>query len=211
MGSTLLSSTMPDMSSAVRKSGTPANFSPVVKAISKFLLLSAAVSVLRPLKSKDWGKKLCMRAQKARPLAQDCVKSCRGEREVTHSWECSLSYPDVDLVILSGPALTPDEDGLHLRGQTLLPGDAELEGQAGVCGHAATLAVPDQANFTSFRHRLRSTHGFSLGVGFLTSSISPDMFLRKRLWRCFSSMSFSLRVGFWLPPTIVTESVTDLG
>ena len=62
---------MPDMSSAVRKSGTPANFSPVVKARSKFLRLSAAVSVFRDLKSKDWGKKLWMRAQNARPLAQD--------------------------------------------------------------------------------------------------------------------------------------------
>ena len=44
----------------------------------------------------------------------------------------------------------------------------------------------------------RPTHGFSLGVGFLTSSISPDMFLRKRLWRCFSSMSLSLRTGLLL-------------
>ena len=39
------------------------------------------------------------------------------------------------------------------------------------------------------------TYGFSLGVGFLTSSMRPDIFFRKRLCRCFSSMSFSLRVG----------------
>ena len=49
------------------------------------------------------------------------------------------------------------------------------------------------------------TYGFSLGVGFFTSSMSPDMFLRKRLWRCFSSMSFNLRVGLSLPPTMVTS------
>ena len=75
MGSTLRSSTMPDMSSAVRKSGTPANFSPVVKASSKFFLLSAGESVRSDLKSNALGKKLWIRAQKARPSAQDWVKS----------------------------------------------------------------------------------------------------------------------------------------
>ena len=44
---------------------------------------------------------------------------------------------------------------------------------------------------------VHETYGLSLGVGFLTSSIKPDMFLRKRLWRCFSSMSFSLRTGLF--------------
>ena len=51
------------------------------------------------------------------------------------------------------------------------------------------------------------TYGLSLGVGFLTSSMRPDMFLRKRLWRCFSSMSRSLREGL-PPPTILTLFVT---
>ena len=54
------------------------------------------------------------------------------------------------------------------------------------------------------KHLKFPTYGFSLGVGFLTSSMSPDIFLRKRLWRCFSSMSLSLRTGFWFPPTILT-------
>ena len=66
---------MPDMSSAVRKSGTPANFSPVVKASSKFFLRSAGESVRSDLKSNALGKKLWIRAQKARPSAQDWVKS----------------------------------------------------------------------------------------------------------------------------------------
>ena len=57
-GFVLLSSTIPDMSSAVRKSGTPANFSPVVNASSKFFFLSPGDSVLRDLKSNALGKKL---------------------------------------------------------------------------------------------------------------------------------------------------------
>ena len=66
---------MPDMSSAVRKSGTPANFSPVTNASSKFFLLSAGVSVLSDLKSNALGKKLWISAQKALPSAQAWVKS----------------------------------------------------------------------------------------------------------------------------------------
>ena len=50
---------------------------------------------------------------------------------------------DVDIVVLPGATLTPDQDGLHLRGQTFLPGDAELDGQSGMCRHPSTLAVPE--------------------------------------------------------------------
>ena len=35
------------------------------------------------------------------------------------------------------------------------------------------------------------THGLRQGLGFLVSSMRPDMFLRKRLCMCFSSMSRS--------------------
>ena len=56
----------------------------------------------------------------------------------------TLSYPDVNLIVLPRPALTPDQDGLHLGGQALLPGDPQLQGQPGVGGHTSTLAVPDQ-------------------------------------------------------------------
>ena len=55
------------------------------------------------------------------------------------------THHDVDVVVLSGSALAPDEDGLHLRGQGLLPGDAQLEGEARVCRHAAALAVGVEA------------------------------------------------------------------
>ena len=50
----------------------------------------------------------------------------------------------MDLVILPRPALTPDQNGFHLRGETLLPGDAQLQGQAGVGGHASTFAVSEE-------------------------------------------------------------------
>ena len=55
------------------------------------------------------------------------------------------THHDVDVVVLPGPALAPDEDGLHLRGQGLLPGDAQLEREARVCRHAAALAVGVEA------------------------------------------------------------------
>ena len=49
---------------------------------------------------------------------------------------------DVDIIVLPGPTLTPDQDRLHLGRQTLLPGDAELNSQAGVSGHTSTFTVP---------------------------------------------------------------------
>ena len=50
-------------------------------------------------------------------------------------------------LVLSDPALAPDEDGLHLRRHHLHSGagrarDAQLEGDAGVRGHAASLRIP---------------------------------------------------------------------
>ena len=50
-------------------------------------------------------------------------------------------------LVLPDPALAPDEDGLHLRRHHLHAGsggarDAQLEGDAGVRRHAATLRVP---------------------------------------------------------------------
>ena len=48
---------------------------------------------------------------------------------------------DVDVVVFARPALAPDEDGLHLGGERLLPGDAQLDGQARVGRHPAALGV----------------------------------------------------------------------
>ena len=53
-------------------------------------------------------------------------------------------HRDVDIVVLPRPALAPDEDGLHLRGQPLLPRDAELYRQPRVCRHAPALAAPGE-------------------------------------------------------------------
>ena len=53
----------------------------------------------------------------------------------------------MDLVVLPRPALTPDQNGFHLGGEALLPGDAQLQGQAGVGGHASTFAVSDDQIF----------------------------------------------------------------
>ena len=50
-------------------------------------------------------------------------------------------YRYVDIIILSCSALTPDEDGLHLWWQGLLPGDTQLQGKACMCGHTSTFAV----------------------------------------------------------------------
>ena len=61
--------------------------------------------------------------------------------------ERSLAHPDSDLLVLPSPALAPDQNGFHLRGETLLPGDAELQGETSVGGHASTLAVPDDEIF----------------------------------------------------------------
>merc|ERR1711890_182252 len=46
---------------------------------------------------------------------------------------------DVDVVKLPGPALTPDQDGLHLRTERLLPGDSQLDGKTRVGRHASAL------------------------------------------------------------------------
>ena len=43
--------------------------------------------------------------------------------------------------VLPGPALAPDEDGLHLGAEGLLPDNAELQSQARVCRHSSTFAV----------------------------------------------------------------------
>jgi hypothetical protein len=43
--------------------------------------------------------------------------------------------------------------------------------------------------------KLGQSYGFMAGEGFLISSISPAMFLRKRLCMLFSSMSRSLTTG----------------
>ena len=56
----------------------------------------------------------------------------------------SRAHPDSHLLVLPGPALAPDQNGFHLRGETLLPGDAQLQGQAGVGGHASTFAVSEE-------------------------------------------------------------------
>ena len=50
---------------------------------------------------------------------------------------------DGDAVVLPGPALAPDQDGLHLGAEGLLPGDAQLDGQACVCRHSSAFAVTD--------------------------------------------------------------------
>ena len=55
----------------------------------------------------------------------------------------SMLYLNLDVVVLPGPALTPDQDGLHLRRERLLPGDAQLQSQTCVCRHASTLAVSE--------------------------------------------------------------------
>ena len=68
---------------------------------------------------------------------------------MNESTECPAVSPgcgevlDVDIIIFSGPTLTPDQDRLHLGRQTLLPGDAQLNGQPGVCGHTSTLTAPE--------------------------------------------------------------------
>ena len=71
----------------------------------------------------------------------------RFEREIVHSERKSGAYPDSDLLVLPSPALAPDQNGFHLRGETLLPGDAELQGETSVGGHASTLAVSDDEIF----------------------------------------------------------------
>ena len=43
--------------------------------------------------------------------------------------------------VLPGPALAPDQDGLHLGTEGLLPDDAQLQGQARVGRHASAFAV----------------------------------------------------------------------
>jgi len=48
---------------------------------------------------------------------------------------------DLNIIILSGPALTPDQDRLHLGRQALLPCDAEFDGQPSVGGHTSTFAA----------------------------------------------------------------------
>ena len=50
---------------------------------------------------------------------------------------------DGDAVVLPGPALAPDQDGLHLGAEGLLPGDAQLDSQACVGRHSSTFAVTD--------------------------------------------------------------------
>ena len=47
-------------------------------------------------------------------------------------------------LVLSDPALAPDEDGLHLRAQGLLSGDPQLDGQAGVGSYTSTFGIPGQ-------------------------------------------------------------------
>ena len=63
----------------------------------------------------------------------------------------SRAYPDSHLLVLPGPALTPDQNGLHLGGEALLPGDAQLQGEASVGGHASTFAVSDIKIFLEYR------------------------------------------------------------
>ena len=50
---------------------------------------------------------------------------------------------DGDAVILPGPALAPDQDGLHLWAEGLLPGDAQLDSQTCVGRHTSTFAVTE--------------------------------------------------------------------
>jgi len=57
---------------------------------------------------------------------------------------------DLDIIVLPGSALAPDEDGLHLGGHHLRSasvgsGDTEFKGDTGVSGHASTLAVRVEA------------------------------------------------------------------
>jgi len=57
---------------------------------------------------------------------------------------------DLDIIVLPGSALAPDEDGLHLGGHHLGSasvgsGDTEFKGDTGVSGHASTLAVRVEA------------------------------------------------------------------
>ena len=43
--------------------------------------------------------------------------------------------------VLPGPALTPDQDGLHLGAEGLFPDNAELQSKARMCRHASAFAV----------------------------------------------------------------------
>merc|ERR1712226_94265 len=45
----------------------------------------------------------------------------------------------VDIVVLPGSALAPDQDRLHLGAERLLAGDSQLDGKTRVSGHASTL------------------------------------------------------------------------
>merc|ERR1711936_1300829 len=72
---------------------------------------------------------------------------CIGEEVVNECAEGEAVSPglsevvDCDTVVLPGPTLAPDEDGLHLGAEGLLPDNPELQSQARVCRHSSTFAV----------------------------------------------------------------------
>ena len=55
---------------------------------------------------------------------------------------CEVDH--VDVGVGASPALAPDEDGLHLRAQRLLPSDPQLDGKPGVCAYTSTFGIPAQ-------------------------------------------------------------------
>merc|ERR1740131_299877 len=78
---------------------------------------------------------------------QSSVVECVGEEVVNESTEGETVSPglsevqDVDIVVLPGPALAPNQDCLHLGGERLLPGDPQLNCQACVSSNSSALTV----------------------------------------------------------------------
>ena len=62
--------------------------------------------------------------------------------------ECESAGPrlcevdDVDVGVGPRPTLAPDEDGLHLRAQRLLPSDPQLDGKPGVGAYTSAFGIP---------------------------------------------------------------------
>ena len=93
------------------------------------------------------GQLVVLEAVLGRVALQGGVVEGVGEEVVDEGAEAEPAGPGlgevdhVDVGVVSGPALAPDEDGLHLGAEGLLPGDAELDGQAGMGAHSAALRV----------------------------------------------------------------------
>ena len=55
---------------------------------------------------------------------------------------CEVDH--VDVGVGARPALAPDEDGLHLGAQRLLPRDPQLDGKARVGAYTSAFGIPAQ-------------------------------------------------------------------